>query len=91
MLGKLVGVLGAIFLMVRLKLVDLPAAASWGQTMGVSFLCGIGFTMSLFIGLLAFSDPVGSLIAGLAGYVVLRSTRRESGSSVGGPAPEKSN
>lgn len=86
--GKLVGVLGAIFLMVRLGLADLTAAASWGQTLGVSLLCGIGFTMSLFIGLLAFTDPamqdrtkfgilVGSLIAGLAGYAVLRMTRRE--------------
>lgn len=90
--GKLVGVFGAVLLTVRLKLADLPAGASWGQTLGVSLLCGIGFTMSLFIGLLAFAEPamqdrtkfgilIGSLIAGVAGYVVLRLTRREA------PAP----
>ena len=36
---------------------DLPVAASWAQLYGVSLLCGIGFTMSLFIGLLAFPTP----------------------------------
>jgi len=86
--GKLIGVFGAVALMVRTGLADLPAAASWGQTLGVSLLCGIGFTMSLFIGLLAFDDPAmqdrvkfgilgGSLVAGLAGYAVLRLARRE--------------
>lgn len=74
-------------LMVRMGLADLPAAASWMQVLGVSLLCGIGFTMSLFIGLLAF-DPAmqdrvkfgilaGSLIAGMAGYAILRVARRE--------------
>ena len=88
--GKLVGVFGTVVLLVKAGLADLPAAASWGQTLGVALLCGIGFTMSLFIGLLAFDDPAmqdrvkfgilaGSLIAGLAGYIVLRfSDRRES-------------
>jgi Na+:H+ antiporter, NhaA family len=58
------------------------------QVLGVSLLCGIGFTMSLFIGLLAFDDPAmqdrvkfgilaGSLIAGMAGYAILRVARRE--------------
>lgn len=80
--GKLVGVFGTVALLVRAGLADLPAAASWGQVLGVALLCGIGFTMSLFIGLLAFDDPAirdrvkfgilaGSLIAGLAGYIVL--------------------
>ena len=87
-LGKLIGVLGAVVLLVRLKLADLPAAASWPQMVGVALLCGIGFTMSLFIGLLAFDDPAlqdrmkfgilaGSLLAGCAGYAVLRVARRE--------------
>lgn len=85
--GKLVGVFGTVVLLVKAGLADLPAAASWGQTLGVALLCGIGFTMSLFIGLLAFDDPAmqdrvkfgilaGSLIAGLAGYFILRLTDR---------------
>lgn len=87
-LGKLVGVFGAVLLLVRSGLVDLPAGASWAQTAGVSLLCGIGFTMSLFIGLLAFDDPVlqdkvkigilaGSLVSGVAGYLVLSRAKRE--------------
>lgn len=87
-LGKLIGVFGAVALMVRSGIVDLPAAASWGQVLGVSLLCGIGFTMSLFIGLLAFDDPAlqdgvkfgilaGSILSGTLGYVVLRVVRRE--------------
>lgn len=85
--GKLVGVFGAVALMVRTGLVALPAGASWTQTLGVSLLCGIGFTMSLFIGLLAFDDAAlqdrvkfgilsGSLVAGLAGYTVLALSHR---------------
>lgn len=86
-LGKLIGVFGAVFFMVRMGLADLPAAASWGQVFGVALLCGIGFTMSLFIGLLAFDDAAlqdrvkfgilaGSLIAGISGYIVLRIAHR---------------
>ncbi len=86
-LGKLIGVFGAVFFMVRTGLADLPAAASWGQVFGVALLCGIGFTMSLFIGLLAFDDAAlqdrvkfgilaGSLIAGISGYIVLRIAHR---------------
>ena len=81
--GKLIGILGIVVIMVRTGLAELPAAASWGQMLGVSLLCGIGFTMSLFIGLLAFEDPSmqdrvkfgilgGSVIAGLSGYILLR-------------------
>lgn len=86
-LGKLFGIFGAVFVMVRARLIDMPASASWGQVFGVALTCGIGFTMSLFIGLLAFAEPdlqervkfgilAGSLIAGLAGYVVLRLSGR---------------
>jgi NhaA family Na+:H+ antiporter len=86
--GKLVGVFGAVLLLVRTGLADLPAAASWAQVLGIAFLCGIGFTMSLFIGSLAFQDPetldrvklgilAGSLLSGTMGYLLLRFSRRE--------------
>lgn len=82
MLGKLVGVVGTVALMVKLGLAHLPAKASWGQMIGTALLCGIGFTMSLFIGLLAFDDPavqdhvkigilIGSLISGALGALFL--------------------
>ena len=82
-LGKLVGVFGASALTVRLGLADLPAHAGWIHMVGISLLCGIGFTMSLFIGLLAFGDNAalqdavkvgilaGSLIAAALGAAVL--------------------
>ncbi|MBP1844611.1 Na+/H+ antiporter NhaA [Rhizobium petrolearium] len=50
-LGNLVGVLGTVAVLVKLDLADLPAQASWGRMTGTALLCGIGFTMSLFIGL----------------------------------------
>jgi NhaA family Na+:H+ antiporter len=80
--GKQIGIFGCLLLMIRTGLARMPAGASWAQLYGVSLLCGIGFTMSLFIGGLAwehadFDDPVrlgvitGSLLAGLGGYFVL--------------------
>ncbi|MGG5889589.1 Na+/H+ antiporter NhaA [Falsiroseomonas sp. HC035] len=83
-LGKLVGVFGFAALTIRTGLAELPMGASWAQLLGISLLCGIGFTMSLFIGLLAFAnDPMlqdavkigilmGSVTAGLAGWLLLR-------------------
>ena len=81
--GKQIGIFSAVWLCVRTGLAVRPAKASWTQVYGVSLLCGIGFTMSLFIGGLAFADPAmsdgvkigvlaGSLCSALAGYAVLR-------------------
>jgi NhaA family Na+:H+ antiporter len=87
--GKLIGVFGSGYLVVRLGFADVPMGAGKLQFLGVSLLCGIGFTMSLFIGMLAFAnDPLlqeevkigilgGSVIAGLAGWAVLRVAPRE--------------
>jgi NhaA family Na+:H+ antiporter len=55
-IGKQVGIFGACWLAVKLKLCQLPKCATWRQMYGVSLLCGIGFTMSLFIGTLAFEE-----------------------------------
>lgn len=82
-IGKQIGIFGFCWVAVRAGLAELPAHASWPQLYGVALLCGIGFTMSLFIGLLAFTDPglqdavkigvlAGSLVAGLAGWALLR-------------------
>jgi NhaA family Na+:H+ antiporter len=87
--GKLVGVFGASWLAIRLRWADLPMGAGWMQLVGTSLLCGIGFTMSLFIALLAFPDSeilqgkaklgilFGSCVAGILGWLVLRFARRE--------------
>lgn len=81
--GKQIGIFGAIWAMVRLKLVDMPAHATWRHVWGMSIICGIGFTMSLFIGGLAFEESLhamdavklgvlgGSLLAGVAGWLTL--------------------
>ena len=83
-IGKQIGVFGFAWAAIRSGFADLPANASWLQLYGVSLLCGIGFTMSLFIGLLAFPTSqalqdatkigvlAGSLIAGTIGWLVLR-------------------
>lgn len=85
--GKLIGVFGVVAVLVKLGLAQLPAKASWGQVAGTALLCGIGFTMSLFIGLLAFNDPavqdhvkigilMGSLVSGLSGALILAMASR---------------
>ena len=56
MVGKPLGIMAFTWLAVRLRLVSLPRGASWRQLLGVSWLAGIGFTMSLFISNLAFRD-----------------------------------
>jgi Na+:H+ antiporter, NhaA family len=90
--GKQIGVFGFSWLAIRLNWADLPARASWAQLYGTALLCGIGFTMSLFIGLLAFEDAAlqdaaklgvltGSLLSGAAGFLILRFSKGEA------PAP----
>jgi Na+:H+ antiporter, NhaA family len=88
-LGKMVGIFGAIMAMVKLDIVDMPAGASTAQVWGLSLLCGIGFTMSLFIAALAFGEGsvqeasaklgiiAGSVVAALFGLVVMALSRRE--------------
>ena len=83
-LGKQIGIFGAIWLTVRFGLAAPLRGATWLQIYGVSLLCGIGFTMSLFIGALAFPGMellieeakigvlLGSLLSAVAGYLVLR-------------------
>ncbi|MDD7804035.1 MAG: Na+/H+ antiporter NhaA [Endozoicomonas sp. (ex Botrylloides leachii)] len=83
-LGKQIGVFSFCWVAVKAGLARLPAHSSWRQMYGLSILCGIGFTMSLFIGSLAFTETdinpiisdrigilVGSLISAIVGYVVL--------------------
>ncbi len=83
-IGKQLGIFGICWIAIKLKLTSLPAGMSWSSLYGTSALCGIGFTMSLFIGSLAFEQTgvnllfderlgiiAGSLTAGLVGYVIL--------------------
>nr|WP_314575322.1 Na+/H+ antiporter NhaA [uncultured Pseudomonas sp.] len=81
LVGKMVGVFGLTWLAVKTGMAALPTGANWGQVLGVSILCGIGFTMSLFVGSLAFVPGqsefagmdrmgilTGSILAALIGY-----------------------
>jgi Na+:H+ antiporter, NhaA family len=81
-LGKQIGIFASVFIAKKTGLAALPMGASWREIYAIAILCGIGFTMSLFIGLLAFSDAervavtklavlAGSLLSALAGTVVL--------------------
>lgn len=82
LIGKPVGVLLFAGLVIALKLATLPQGCRWPHMVGAGFLAGIGFTMSLFIGTLAFPDPAlagevrigvigGSIIAATLGYLIL--------------------
>ncbi|HYI42095.1 MAG TPA: Na+/H+ antiporter NhaA [Sphingomicrobium sp.] len=84
--GKQLGVFGAVWLAVKSGLAPRPPGTSWAQIYGASLLCGIGFTMSLFIGALAFPDNpdavegakvgtlAGSLLSALLGWALLRAS-----------------
>jgi len=84
--GKQVGIYLFCLIAIKLGLARLPDGANWGGLYGVSILCGVGFTMSLFVGSLAFENTVidpgmvfderlgiilGSLLSGIMGYIVL--------------------
>lgn len=83
-IGKQAGIFGAMVIAERTGFAPRPGGTSWAQAWGVSVLCGVGFTMSLFMAALAFpTQPalvesaklgilLGSLVSGLLGYVILR-------------------
>ncbi len=89
LVGKQLGIFGFCWLAIKLNLTRLPKGVSWGTLYGVAALCGIGFTMSLFIGSLAFEETevnlifderlgivLGSLVSGIIGYLILRVSLR---------------
>ena len=87
--GKQIGVMLFTYVGSLLKVCKLPSDISWAQYYGLSLVTGIGFTMSLFIGSLAFTDPeyqtsvrlgvlIASLLAGILGYFTLRITTKSS-------------
>jgi NhaA family Na+:H+ antiporter len=91
LLGKTAGVFAMSSAAIGLRIARMPEGASWGSLLGASILCGIGFTMSLFIANLAFAEGapelavkavlgvlVGSLVAAVLGYLVLVVTLAES-------------
>lgn len=82
-LGKQIGIFASVWVSVKLGIASRPTRASWLQVYGVALLCGIGFTMSLFIGGLAFTGPeqgdavkvgvlMGSILSAIMGYLILR-------------------
>ena len=90
-LGKQIGICGACWLAVKLKITQLPKDATWPQFYGVCLLCGIGFTMSLFIGTLAFEEQglayqtnvklgvlLGSLVSAIAAIAMLKISQLDS-------------
>ena len=81
--GKQIGIFLTTYICVAIGLVPKPSRATWTQIYGVALLCGIGFTMSLFIGMLAFSDALhaaelrlgvltGSVVSAIFGFLVLK-------------------
>ncbi len=92
--GKQVGIFGLCWLAIKFKFTSLPNGMTWGSLYGAAALCGVGFTMSLFIGSLAFEETginllfderlgiiLGSLASGIVGYLVLRLSLRSNPAS----------
>ena len=88
--GKQIGIFGLCWLVIKLKWTKLPQGVSWASLYGTAALCGIGFTMSLFIGSLAFEESgvnllfderigiiIGSLASGIVGFLILKSSLGE--------------
>jgi len=83
-IGKQIGIMGACWLAIKTKLAKMPSGATWMSLYGVAIICGIGFTMSLFIGSLAFDGQgpyftalvrlgvlTGSFISGIFGVLII--------------------
>jgi Na+:H+ antiporter, NhaA family len=96
--GKIIGVTLGTWLAVRLGLGRLPAGLGWSHVWGVAGLAGIGFTVSVFVASLAFTDPalvdqarigilVGSAVAGVVGALALVYAGRRHGTGRGDPVP----
>lgn len=92
--GKPLGIFLFSWLSIRFKLAEKPKGTTWNQLFGVGILGGIGFTMSIFVTILAFSDPgmithskiailISSLLAGLIGFIWLKISFRNSRKKAG--------
>jgi NhaA family Na+:H+ antiporter len=87
--GKTVGIFVASYMVIKFKLADLPKNVNYVQMLGISVLGGLGFTMSLFISNLAYTNQsiidssklgilIGSLFAGSLGYFILKFSTKQS-------------
>ena len=88
--GKVLGINLFSFLAIKLKWAELPAFSAWKEMLGVGFLAGIGFTMSIFVSLLAFPNEIeiqniskisiliASVLSGLVGYTILKFNKKPS-------------
>lgn len=91
--GKQLGIFLLCLVAIKMGIARLPEGANWGSLYGVSVLCGVGFTMSLFVGSLAFENMtldsavifderlgiiLGSLLSGILGYIILYLTLPQS-------------
>ncbi|WP_333852153.1 Na+/H+ antiporter NhaA [Epilithonimonas sp.] len=86
--GKVLGINLFSFLAIRLKWAELPAFSAWKEMIGVGFLAGIGFTMSIFVSLLAFPNEIeiqdvskisiliASVLSGITGYFILKFNKK---------------